>query len=152
MCESASTIAGFWDLACATASSADRTPTYVNSVPRNVISATCCIVALSSTHKTILLTWCPPRAELNRNPPARTPSNQEPRNRKPFPCASVRRHAAPPDAAAFGRRRGRRRARRRRRDRPQGRDPAAPGNGRSRGRLLRDRQGEEGQPRTGRAG
>ena len=43
------------------------------------------------------------------------------------------------------RRRGRRRARRRAADRSQGRDAAAPRAGRSRGRLLRDREGAEGQ-------
>src|ERR1041384_3139654 len=62
MWESARMTVGFCALALSSPSSKLRAPTYVNSVPRKVMSATCCIVALSSTHKTILLTWDPPQS------------------------------------------------------------------------------------------
>src|SRR6476659_8314224 len=51
------------------------------------MSATICIVAESSTHKTILLTWVLPKERLNDNPPSVAPSNQLAGNSRAFGVA-----------------------------------------------------------------
>ena len=141
-----------------------RAPTYVNSVPRNVMSATCCIVALSSTHKTILLTWVLPEAARRTRPTDDSswyhglaegqtncresvgPFGDRARASVRAPCRRTTRHCT------SRRPRPSRRAPASR-HRPQGRGAAAPRARRSRGRLLRDRQGPQAQsPAAGRPG
>src|SRR3954469_18044583 len=161
MCESARMTVGFCARALSSPSSKVRAPTYVNSVPRKVMSATCCIVALSSTHKTILLTRDPPQEVWDCSPPRPTcrascsfvgstalaeGSIQLPRIRGPFgeqrrSVLTCPAHGHASYASAPRRGRGGRLARGYRGHRPQGRGTAAPGARRPRGRLLRDRQG-----------
>ena len=113
------------------------------------MSATCCMVALSSTHRTILLTWSS-QSCVRASPwyhAVRERSNQLPGIRRAFAAvgasvrAPCRRHHTPLHLAARG---GRRRVA------PASpatelkvEHAAAPRAGRSRGRLLRDREGRK---------